>query len=108
VSQIKKTDPLLRNSRREAIIIACCWITATIYSCTYCYLNGYNTPDRPKTIADVHPIFGIPSWVFWGYLIPWVVCAAFTFWFAGWYVQDDDLGKDHSDELEGDIREGGL
>jgi hypothetical protein len=32
----------------------------------------------------------------------------FTFWFAGWYMADDDLGSDHAAELESDIREGGL
>ena len=37
---------------------------------------------------------------------PLGLCALFTFWFAGFYMSDDDLGKDHTDELMSDIREG--
>jgi hypothetical protein len=50
----------------------------------------------------------MPSWFFWGVIVPWGVCALFTFWFAGFYMKDDDLGTDHAAELESDIREGGL
>ncbi len=31
----------------------------------------------------------------------------FTIWFAGFFMIDDDLGKDHAAELEADIREAG-
>lgn len=103
----KTTDPLLRNSRREAIVIGLAWLLTTIYCCTYSYLFGYIRPGHPLGRDDVRPILGIPSWVFWGYIVPWGVCAAFTFWFAGFQVADDDLGLDHAGELEADIREGG-
>jgi hypothetical protein len=103
-----ETDPVLKNARREAIIIGLTWLSATIYSCTYCYLFGYQTPDHPLGVNDIHPILGIPSWVVWGVLAPWLVCALFTFWFAGFFMTDDNLGKDHADELNSDIREGGL
>ena len=55
----------------------------------------------------MHPIAGMPSWVFWGIMVPWALCALFTFWFAGFFMADDDLGKDHTPDLERDIREGG-
>jgi hypothetical protein len=84
------------------------WLAATIYCCAYSYFFGYLRPDHPLGPQDVQPILGIPSWVFWGVLAPWAVCAVFTFWFAGWSMADDDLGADHSAELESDIREGGL
>jgi len=108
VSKARSTDPLLRHSRREAIIIGLAWLAATTYCCTYSYFHGYVREGHILTRDDVRPIFGIPSWAFWGYIVPWGVCAVFTFWFAGWFVADDDLGLDHSAELEGDIREGGL
>jgi len=98
-------DPLLRNSRREAVIIGLAWLAATLYCCTYSYLFGYIREGRPLNRDDVRPILGVPWWAFWGYLVPWGVAALFTFWFAGWYIADDDLGLDHAGELEGDIRE---
>lgn len=104
----RDTDPVLKNSRREAIIIGVVWLAATTYCCAYSYWAGYNRPGQALGRGDVHPILGMPSWVFWGFMVPWALCALFTFWFAGFYMSDDDLGQDHTAELEGDIREGGV
>lgn len=101
------TDPVLRNSRREAVIIALAWLASTTYCCVYCYFFGYRREGAMLGVDDIHPTFGMPSWVFWGILAPWAACALFTFWFAGFYMSDDDLGEDHTPELEADIREGG-
>jgi hypothetical protein len=103
-----KEDPVLRNARREAIVITIAWALATAYCCIYSYLFGYIRTGHSLGVADVHPIWGVPSWFFWGILAPWAACAIFTFWFAGFRMSDDDLGSDHSAELESDIREGGL
>lgn len=101
-------DPVFRHARREAAIILLVWLASTVYCCVYCYLYGYIRPGRPPGPGDLHPILGMPSWVFWGIMVPWAACTVFTFWFAGWYMADDDLGYDHAAELETDIREGGL
>jgi len=103
-----ETDPVLRNSRREAVIIGLAWLAATVYCCVYSYAYGYRREGKPLGVADIHPILGVPSWVVWGIFAPWVACALFTFWFAGTYMTDDDLGEDHSSELDSDIRGGGL
>jgi hypothetical protein len=103
-----KPDPVLSNARREAIIIGMSWVAATAYCCTYCYFTGYIRAGRKLAEADVQPVFGMPSWFFFGVIVPWGVCALFMFWFAGFYMSDDDLGEDHTGELEQDIREGGL
>ena len=101
-------DPVLKHSRREGLIIALSWVASTVYCCGYSYLFGYTSKARPLGVEDIHPIFGMPSWFFWGVMVPWGVCALFTFWFAGFYMADDDLGTDHAAELNADIREGGL
>lgn len=103
-----ETDPVLKNARREAVVMGLVWLAATVYSCGYSYLFGYIRPGRPLGVEDIKPVLGIPSWFFWGILAPWGVCAAFTFWFAGFVMVDDDLGQDRTPELEKDIREGGL
>ena len=104
----KDTDPVLKHSQREALIIAGAWLASTIYSCAYSYLFGYIRPGAALGVEDVRPMLGMPSWFFWGVLVPWGACALFTFWFAGFVMTDDDLGADHTPELERDIREGGL
>lgn len=103
-----RIDPVLKNSRREAIVIGLTWLAATTYCCGYCYAFGYRREGHMLGVADIHPIFGIPSWVIWGIFAPWLVCAVFTFWFGMGFMTDDDLGKDHTAELESDIREGSL
>ncbi len=99
-------DPVLRNARREALIIFGAWLASTIYCCAYSYLRGYNRTGRLLGPDDVRPIFGIPSWIFWGVIVPWAASALFTVWFAGYVMVDDDLGSDHASELETEIREG--
>jgi hypothetical protein len=100
-----ETDPVLKHSRREAVIIGVVWLLATSYCCASSYWLGYIREGRTLGPEDLHPILGMPSWVFWGFIVPWGVCAAFTSWFAGFFMVDDDLGRDHAAELEGDIRE---
>lgn len=102
------TDPVLRNARREAVIIGLFWLSATAFCCSYCYFYGYPGGAGPLGPADIRPVFGMPSWFFWGVIVPWAACSAFTLWFAGFYMTDDDLGKDHAGDLEAEVREGGL
>ena len=69
-------DPVLKNARREAIIIGLVWLAATAYCCVYCYLFGYIRAGQPLGPQDVRPILGMPSWVFWGIMVPWArLCA---------------------------------
>lgn len=103
----RPTDPVYRNARREAIIIGLAWLASTTFSCAYAYFFGYIRDDRPLGPDDIQPVLGMPSWFFWSVVVPWFACAVFTFWFAGFSMSDDDLGVDHSVELEQDIREGG-
>ena len=98
------TDPVVRNARREAILIGLLWLASTLYCCFYSWAFGYSTPAHPLGKADVRPILGVPSWAFWGYLVPWGICAVITVWFAGFSMTDDDLGEDHSTDLTHEIR----
>jgi hypothetical protein len=89
-----RPDRLFRHARSEAIFIALFWLACTIYCCAYCYIYGYITPSRPLTERDVKPIWGVPSWVFWGVFVPWLVCGIVNVVFSAWFVADDDLGEE--------------
>ena len=85
-------DPVLKNARREGLIIASAWLATTIVCCTTCYILGYRTKSHPYGLEDIRPILGVPSWFVWGILLPWSLCALFTVWFVAFFMTDDDLG----------------
>lgn len=100
-------DPVLRHARREAWWIGGAWLAATIVVCSICYAIGYARGGWTPGVGDVRPILGMPRWFAIGVMVPWAVSSVFILWFAGFYMTDDDLGADHSAELEADIREEG-
>jgi hypothetical protein len=84
-----KEQQLLRNARREGRIIMGVWLLALVWTVAVSYLLGY---DRPA--AQVGLVFGFPDWVFWGVIVPWGLCLAYSVWFCFVTMADDDLGQD--------------
>lgn len=84
-----RDDPLLRSARREAAVAALIWLAAAIYSISYCAAYGYDIPPDQLTFT-----FGIPTWVFWGVVVPWCVCTVIAILFATFFVRDDPLGAE--------------
>lgn len=39
-------------------------------------------------------VLGFPSWIFWGVVLPWWICTAFSLFFGAFIVRDEDLGLD--------------
>jgi hypothetical protein len=83
-------DPVFVNSRREALIILCSWAACLVWAVPYCYLYGY--PGESFDPAQLETIWGIPSWVFWGIVAPWILATVFTLGFCLFVMSDDDLG----------------
>ncbi len=115
-------QPLLSHARREAVMMLGLWLLCLIYTTGYCYLRGYQShePDPATTGIDIAEILvvppgferdvstltlplglGIPDWVFYGIILPWLVCIGVTFIFAFCVFQEDDLGHQPGDEQEG-------
>jgi fatty acid desaturase len=90
-------DPVFLNSRREAWAIFMTWFVVMIWAVPVCYLMGYE-PDIDS--SNVSMIMGIPTWVFWGIVLPWLVADVVTGWFCFKFMKNDDLGTaddEHSD-----------
>lgn len=83
------------NARREAVIIFIAWFVALCWSVPWCYFNGYGQQVDPQTLPVT---MGIPSWLFGGILLPWIVADLFTTWFCFVYMKDDDLGRAGDEE----------
>jgi hypothetical protein len=79
-------DPVVRSGRREAFWTLALWLTATIYSVTYCTLCGYD-----RSVESLSFVLWFPDWVFWGIVAPWFICAAISIYFAIWVIEDDPL-----------------
>ena len=82
-------DPVLTSARREAIIVFVTWIIATAYCIGYCAKYAYG-----RSIDDLKYVWGFPDWVFWGIIVPWGVCIAFSWIFASIWMRDEELGED--------------
>lgn len=96
-------DPVFLHARREAIIIFSLWVVALLWSVPYCYLHGYGGEFDPETFETT---LGIPTWLFYGILVPWLVADAFTIWFCFRFMKEDDLGEAHEGaDLEEEIAE---
>jgi len=92
-------DPVFVRSRREALVILCFWLAGLLWVVTFCYLTGYPERFDPETFRTV---WGIPAWLFWGLVVPWLVADGFTVWFCFWYMKDADLpGSGQADEVIG-------
>lgn len=62
------------------------WVLFLIWTLGY---NATHAFDAEKSSLD--PILGMPRWVFFGILIPWVVALMITIWFAARFMKDTQL-----------------
>lgn len=85
-------DPVFIHSRREAIIIFCVWVVCLLWAVPYCYNNGYPAAGEQFDPESLVLVWGMPSWVFYGIVLPWLLAILFSTWFCFSYMKDDDLG----------------
>lgn len=69
--------------RREAIIAGILWVVFATWTITACYIIGYKA-------QSVTFIFGIPNWIVWGVLLPWVCATIANSVFALLILADDE------------------
>lgn len=85
----RKEHPLLKSTRREALVAFGIWFCATSYSVGYCSLYGYHRDPASLTF-----VLGFPDWVFWGLVFPWGGFTIVASLFAFCFMKDEDLGQD--------------
>ena len=62
-----------------------------MWSVGVCFKWGF--VDPASQAESIHTIFGMPSWVFYGVLLPLLFDDAVTIWFCFFFMVDDDLGE---------------
>lgn len=88
-------DPVFLNSRREAAAIFLLWFLCLLWAVPVCYATGYGVDVVPGKVPTV---LGMPSWVFWGLLLPWLVADGVTIWLCFRFIKDDPLGTVEGEE----------
>ena len=95
------TDPILRCAWREALVVFALWGTAMAWSVGYCAIHAYPGKDRLAEAADqLTYTLGFPTWVFYGIVLPWVVCAVLSFFISRFVITNEDLGIDPDEALQ--------
>jgi hypothetical protein len=90
-----KRDAFLRSQAahfqqcfREAKFVGVTWVLMLIFTVTVMISQGYVPVDERPIEPSL--ILGIPTWVVWGLFIPWFVMILVTWYFAIFYLKDDE------------------
>jgi hypothetical protein len=80
------SDPVYRSALRESRWILLIWLINMLWVVGYCGLFGYHIEDQTLTT-----VLGMPSWVFGGIFMPWIVATTVICWFAVTQIEDHPL-----------------
>ncbi len=81
-------DPQFLQARREMFVVLGMFFASFVWTMTASYLLGYRTPS-PEEAKELVLIWGMPLWVFWGVLAPWLAIDIAAVWFCFFYMQDE-------------------
>jgi len=87
---------LLQNALAESRWMLAFWLVCFLWVITYSLCFGRVDDGR-----ELSTIAGIPSWVFWGIAVPWIVATVFSSWFALTRISEDSLETMGDDETKG-------
>ena len=68
------------------------WVVFLVWTGVVCGFGARLDPDQP-----VQTFFGMPRWVFFGVVLPWLAACGFTCWFATGCMKDTELDPDRED-----------
>lgn len=63
------------------------WVVFAAWTLTYNHFNASGVEGKPVEI-----VLGMPKWIVFGILVPWVIALTLTVWFALCFMKDTDLG----------------
>jgi hypothetical protein len=82
-------DPVYVHARSETTVIVSLCVLFLAITLIVCGSLGYD--KSPTEIAQVDATMGMPTWVFWGLLVPWVMVNLLTILFCFTWMAEDDL-----------------
>jgi len=98
-------DPLYLHARRELIVSLAAMIVFGVWVVGFSWIQGL----RPETQSEqINTVLGIPSWVFWGVALPWILANLFTFWFCFRFMTDNALEVVEEEQSTEESKAGGV
>lgn len=91
---------LVRTAAREAAATFAVWLAVLCWTVGYSYSYGYGRP-----VESLSFVLGFPDWIFWGVMLPWLVCFLVSAVFAFVVIEDVPLGGDDDTADTGGARE---
>ena len=101
-TQRDRFDPLVLHARRETLVILAAFVVCMVWSIGCCYSFGYLGQGG----GPMAKVLGMPSWVFWGVVVPWLAADLFAVWFCFFFMVDDPLGEVEDESPRDDGRAG--
>lgn len=86
-----------RQARRETIVICVAWLVFLGWTGLVCGIGG-----RIESGEPIETVAGMPRWVFFGVVLPWLAACLFTFWFSMFFMKDTDLDPDRERDEHGE------
>ena len=96
-----KWDPVYLHSLREAQVILSVF---AIFGCVVLMVSFQLGARDVEDPGYLKLVFGLPHWIFWGVVLPWLAANLVTAWFCFGYMQNDELADESpmNQEDEGD------
>lgn len=82
-----------QQSRRELWFMLGAWVFFCAWVLIAAAFSAYRIEGREAPL-----VLGLPAWVVWGIMLPWVSALVVTLWFAGWGMRDTPLDQDADSE----------
>jgi len=82
-------DSVYLHSLREAVVIVLMFSAACVWAVCVSFSSGYSPPAGD----GIATVLGMPAWVFYAVLLPWLIIDAAAIWFCFFYMKNDDLGQ---------------
>lgn len=71
------------------------WVVFLVWTLSYNASYAFDV-----AASTVEPIMGMPRWVFFGILVPWMVGLVLTFWFATYFMKDTQLVDVEGEQIQ--------
>lgn len=89
-------DPVFVNSLRETVVIILLFLVFMFWTVCVSFWMGHESTYLTADAKDLSLVWGMPSWVFYGVMLPWLVVNLIGIWFCFVFMKNDDLEADDS------------
>ena len=94
-------DPVFVNSLRESFVIIILFLFFMLWSVGLSFYLGHESRYVPTNPENLSLVWGMPSWVFYGVFLPWMIVNLIAIWFCFGFMKTDDLDTGSVDEATG-------